>query len=39
MYFSNLFGITSILHQIYQAHKKLNDCHNLLNSEILKELF
>ena len=32
MYFSNLFGITS-------AHKELNDCHDLLNYEILQGLF
>ena len=26
-------------HQICEAYKKLNDCHNLLNCEILQELF
>ena len=38
MYFSNPFGITSIHVRIFKLIE-LNDCHNLLNHEILQELF
>ena len=38
MYFSNPFGMT-LLHQTYLFPLLLNDCHNLLDYEILQEFF
>ena len=39
MYFSNLFGITSILTPKFLSPKKIYECHKLLDYQILQERF